>query len=110
MRIDFKTFITEQEAAPAGKPLKHLRHTEDYVIHHGHEGVATAHDHLVGIHNMLLGKNTKGISATGKGDGAPSIVTGIHPQTGKFFVASKSAFNKNPKINYSEEEIGRAHV
>lgn len=40
---------------------------------------------------------------------SPSIVFGHHPKTGKFFVASKSAFNKNPKINYTEKDIDRNH-
>lgn len=109
MIIDFKTYLSEQTAAPAGKPLKHLRHIEDYVLHHGHEGVGIADEHLRGMHDMLLGKNTRGINATGKGDGSPSMVTGIDPKTGKYFIASKSAFNKNPKLNYSEEDIERNH-
>jgi hypothetical protein len=44
-----------------------------------------------------------------KYDGSPSIVFGHHPETGKFFVASKSAFNKNPKINYTEKDIEKNH-
>lgn len=40
---------------------------------------------------------------------SPSVVFGTHPETGKFFVASKSAFNKDPKINYTEEDIDRNH-
>jgi hypothetical protein len=102
MRIDFKTFIAEQEDAPAGKPLKHLRHIEDYVLHHGHEGVGIADEHLRGMHDMLLGKKT-GLHASTKYDGAPSFVAG------KGFVATKSAFNKNPKLNYTEEDIERNH-
>ena len=43
------------------------------------------------------------------GDGAPSIVFGTHPTTKQFFVASKSAFNKNPKINYTPEDIEANH-
>lgn len=109
MRIDFKTFLTEQEAAPKGKVLKHLRHVEDYAIHGGHEGVQIADEHLRGLHDMLLGKNARGMHASTKYDGAPSIVFGQHPQTGQFFVASKSAFNKDPKINYSDEDIERNH-
>jgi Family of unknown function (DUF6267) len=108
MRIDFKTFLIEQAAAPEGKPLKHLRHIEDYVIHGGHEGVATADEHLRGMHDMLLGKKSS-LHASTKYDGAPSIVFGQHPETGKFFVASKSAFNKTPKINYTDEDIEKNH-
>jgi hypothetical protein len=44
-----------------------------------------------------------------KYDGSPSVVFGRHPETGRFFVASKSAFNKNPKINYTEEDIQKNH-
>jgi hypothetical protein len=44
-----------------------------------------------------------------KYDGSPSLVFGHHPETGKFFVASKSAFNKNPKINYTPEDIEANH-
>jgi hypothetical protein len=44
-----------------------------------------------------------------KYDGSPSIVFGHHPKTGKFFVASKSAFNKNPKINYTHKDIEKHH-
>jgi len=44
-----------------------------------------------------------------KHDGSPSIVYGHHPETGKFFVASKSAFNKNPKINYTPADIIKNH-
>jgi len=108
MRIDFKTFLTEQEEVK-GKSLKHLRHIEDYATRGGHEGVQIADEHLRGLHDMLLGKNTRGLFASTKYDGAPSIVFGTHPQTGKFFVASKSAFNKEPKINYTEEDIERNH-
>ena len=46
---------------------------------------------------------------TTKYDGSPSIVFGTHPETGRFFVASKSAFNKDPKINYTPEDIERNH-
>ena len=44
-----------------------------------------------------------------KYDGSPSIVYGHNPENGKFFVASKSAFNKNPKINYTPEDVEKNH-
>jgi hypothetical protein len=44
-----------------------------------------------------------------KYDGSPSLVYGHHPETGKFFVASKSAFNKNPKLNYTPEDVEKNH-
>lgn len=91
-----------------GKPLKHLVHLEDEIIHHGHEGAGRAADFLDHVHRHLMGQKTPAHVST-KYDGAPSIVYGTHPETGKFFVASKSAFNKDPKINYTEEDIERNH-
>ena len=44
-------------------------------------------------------------------DGAPAIVWGINPANGKFFVGTKSVFNKvKIKINHSHEEIDQNHV
>lgn len=43
-------------------------------------------------------------------DGAPAIVWGTNPATGKFFVGTKSVFNKvKIKINHSHEEIDQNH-
>jgi len=43
-------------------------------------------------------------------DGAPAIVWGTNPANGKFFVGTKSVFNKvKIKINHSHEEIDQNH-
>ena len=43
-------------------------------------------------------------------DGSPAIVWGTNPDNGKFFVGTKSVFNKRtPKINYTVEDICRNH-
>ena len=43
-------------------------------------------------------------------DGSPAIVWGTDPENGKFFVGTKSVFNKvRPKINYSVEDICKNH-
>ena len=43
-------------------------------------------------------------------DGSPAIVWGTNPDNGKFFVGTKSVFNKvRPKINYSVEDICKNH-
>jgi hypothetical protein len=104
---NFSDYLTEEEQ-PEGKALKHLTHLEDMPIHHGHVGVEVAANHLDDVHKTLMGRNTSTHIST-KYDGAPSIVFGTHPQTGQFFVASKSAFNKTPKINYTPEDIERNH-
>ena len=44
-------------------------------------------------------------------DGAPAIVWGTNPANGRFFVGTKSVFNKvKIKINHSHEEIDQNHV
>jgi hypothetical protein len=89
--------------------LKHLDHAEDLPIRHGKDGFEHLYKTLLNTHDYLSGKKPPGFSITTKYDGSPSIVFGTNPQTGQFFVASKSAFNKNPKINYSLEDIARNH-
>ena len=43
-------------------------------------------------------------------DGSPAIVWGTNPENGKFFVGTKSVFNKRtPKINYTVQDIERNH-
>ena len=44
-----------------------------------------------------------------KYDGSPAVIFGEHPENKQFFVASKSAFNKNPKINHTHEDIEKNH-
>ena len=43
-------------------------------------------------------------------DGSPAIVWGTNPETGQFFVGTKSVFNKKKiKINHDHEDIQRNH-
>lgn len=102
----FQTFITE--AASSEDKLLHLEHAEDHPINAGAEGYAHAAKTLHSVHQAMTGKS-KEASITTKYDGSPSIVFGHHPTTGQFFVASKSAFNKNPKLNYTPEDIEQNH-
>lgn len=95
------------ESADDGK-LKHLEHAEDHVINDGEHGFNHSIHVLDSVHDALLGKKN-GAKITTKYDGSPSVVFGHHPENGKFFVASKSAFNKNPKLNYTPEDISRNH-
>ena len=103
--MKFTKFLAEEAS---DDKLKHLEHVEDHVIHGGSEGFAHAFQTLNGVHDQLRGvkNNTK---ITMKYDGSPSVVFGTHPETGKFFVGSKSVFNKNPKLNYTPEDIEKNH-
>lgn len=108
--LKFNTYLIESLDI---EKLKHLEHVEDHIIHGGHEGVVHAHETLSDVLAILEGKPRKNFGQqtriTTKYDGAPSIVFGINPENGKFFVATKSAFNKNPKLNYSERDIEENH-
>lgn len=101
----FRSFLTEEVDETK---LKHLEHAEDHVINAGNEGFSHAYHNLKDVHDRLSGKKND-TKITMKYDGSPSVVFGRHPQTGRFFVASKSAFNKNPKINYTPEDIEKNH-
>jgi hypothetical protein len=105
-----KSFISflKEEATDDVRQLKHIHHAEDRPLMHGHEGFEHAFGALHQAHEHMKAK-AKNSNLTMKYDGSPSIVFGHHPKTGKFFVASKSAFNKTPKINYTEADIDKNH-
>ena len=102
----FVTFLKEE--AEEGSKLKHITHPEDRPLMHGHEGFENAHAALTQAHVHMKAGN-KNSNLTMKYDGSPAIVFGHHPTNGKFFVATKSAFNKNPKINHTEADIDKNH-
>jgi len=104
-----KTFISFlKEDTEEETKLKHIHHAEDRPLLHGEKGFEHAHNALNQAHEHIK-SGGKSSALTMKYDGSPSIVFGHHPQTGKFFVASKSAFNKNPKINYTHADIVKNH-
>lgn len=94
--------------ATSEEKLTHLEHAEDHPINAGEEGFEHAKNTLNAVHNKLLGGESD-VSVSTKFDGSPSIVFGHNPENNKFFVASKSAFNKNPKINYTAKDIDENH-
>lgn len=51
---------------------------------------------------MLSGEGGK---VNAKWDGAPAVFAGIDPSDGKFFVAKKGIFNKNPKVYKTPQDI-----
>jgi hypothetical protein len=78
----------------------HLEHPEDEILTNGLEGVKN-------ILKFLRDRNSK---LSVKWDGAPAIVWGTCPFTGRFFVGTKSVFNKKKiKINYSHYDIEVNH-
>jgi len=106
-----RTFIQHIQHIQESKSGKntHLTHIEDLVF----EGSARAEEavsFLEEIATMLSGNSKSKTNATVKWDGAPAIFCGTDPETGKFFVGSKSIFNKTPKINYTLADIRKNHT
>lgn len=56
---------------------------------------------------MLAGHEASAsrVGLTVKWDGAPAVFAGTDPTDGKFFVAKKGIFNKNPKVYKSHKDI-----
>jgi hypothetical protein len=92
----FKEFITEQKNT-------HMTHIEDKVLYGGVNGTRQAIMALRELRDMLAGKHKGSVSV--KWDGAPAIFCGQDPRDGKFFVAKKGIFNKNPKVYKTDAEI-----
>jgi hypothetical protein len=86
----------------------HLEHLEDEIINQGIDGGRGAINFLQGLRDMLKGNSNSSVNMTVKWDGAPAIFCGKHPETGQFFVAKKSLFNKTPLFYTSEKEINDA--
>ena len=88
----------------------HLEHLEDDIINNGYEGGQNAIAFLESLNEMLSGHSKSSLNLTVKWDGAPAIVCGPSPENGKFFVGTKSVFNKTPKVNYSIADIRKNHT
>ena len=87
----------------------HLEHLEDNILNGGSEGGREAVAFLRSLGSMLTqgGADTR---VTVKWDGAPAVICGTNPDNGRFFVGTKSVFNKvDPKIIYSESDVDRMY-
>jgi len=98
--IRFKQYLEEA----SGKNL-HMTHLEDAVIDGGVNGTRNVFSYIRAIRDMLAGNASAPVSLTVKWDGAPALFAGTDPSDGKFFVAKKGVFNKNPKIYKTNAEI-----
>jgi len=86
-------------------PNVHLEHIEDEIFNFGIEGGRASINFIRSLRDMLMSGSSRSVNVTVKWDGAPAIFCGKHPETGKFFVAKKSLFNKTPKFYTSIAEI-----
>ena len=92
-----------------GKANTHLTHLEELVLTQGPKGYDMARAFLLELLEELKGNVDSKVKTSVKWDGAPAIFAGINPENGKFFVGTKSIFNKVPKINYTPEDVQRNH-
>ena len=99
---DLYQFLTEDKNT-------HLEHLEDDILNNGVRGGRNAITFLYSLKDMLTGSSRRRVNVTVKWDGAPAVFAGINPENGKFFVGTKSIFNKTPKINYTNADIDANH-
>ena len=99
---NFSLFLTEDKNT-------HLEHLEDDILNSGVRGGRNAVNFLSSLKDMLRGHSKGRMNVTVKWDGAPAIFAGTNPENGKFFVGTKSIFNKTPKINYTSADIRKNH-
>ncbi len=105
--MNVKGYLEYIEESKTGKNT-HLTHLEDLVFEGGGRA-AEAVAFLEEIAKMLNGNSKSKTNSTVKWDGAPAIFCGIDPENGKFFVGTKSIFNKTPKINYTMSDVRKNH-
>lgn len=96
--IRFKKFIAESKNT-------HMEHLEDNILNNGVAGTRDSINFLRSLRDMLAGSSKSKINVTVKWDGAPAIFAGTDPTDGKFFVAKKGIFNKNPKVYKTNADV-----
>ena len=96
--LNLKDYLKEEKNV-------HMEHIEDLIFNEGVTGTRKAINFLQDLRDMLAGHSKTKITATVKWDGAPAIFAGIDPRDGKFFVAKKGIFNKNPKVYKTNADI-----
>jgi hypothetical protein len=96
--LTFKEYLVEDKNV-------HMEHLEDSILNLGVDGTRSAINFLRSLRDMLAGSSKSQVNVTVKWDGAPAIFAGIDPSDGKFFVAKKGIFNKNPKVYKTPADV-----
>jgi hypothetical protein len=98
--IRFQSYLNEATGANL-----HMTHLEDAILDGGVKGTRNVFQYLQALRDMLGGNAKAPVSLSVKWDGAPAIFAGKDPSDGKFFIAKKGLFNKNPKFYKTAQEI-----
>lgn len=96
--ITYKLFSNQDK-------VLHLPHVEELPLIEGSKGYVSAATILNNTFAKMYSNVFDETALSLKIDGAPAVVFGTHPENGKFFVGTKSVFNKKePKICYTEND------
>lgn len=107
--LEYKLFHYDYILNEAEDKNTHSTHIEDLCITHKKQGISKALGGILHIKKQFgVSKSNSMPSVTIKIDGAPAIIAGWLSDS--FFVATKSLFNKEPKINFSDEDIDANHT
>lgn len=98
----FTTFLTEAKNT-------HITHLEDDIFLSGYEGAVNSINFAKAVIKAFSSDVSRQVNMSVKWDGAPAVICGINPENGKFFVGTKSVFNKTPKINYTKADVRKNH-
>lgn len=104
--MNFLEYLNESKNPGANL---HLEHLEDNVLNRGVTGARESINFLQSLRDMMAGNSQSKVNITTKWDGAPAVICGVNPENGKFFVGTKSVFNKDGKLNYTNDDIDRNH-
>lgn len=87
--------------------IKHLSHIDEllYSTNDDRKQLLKFCNQIINAIEKQNIEDTNITELTTKIDGSVSIVFGLHPQQQKFFIGSKSVFNKTPKVNFSVDDI-----
>ena len=96
--LSFKQYLKESKNT-------HMEHLEDNILNNGVAGTRDSINFLRALRDMLDGSSKGAVNVTVKWDGAPAVFAGVDPSDGKFFVAKKGIFNKNPKVYKTNADI-----
>lgn len=96
--LTFKQYLKESKNT-------HMEHLEDNILNNGVAGTRDSINFLRALRDMLDGSSKGAVNVTIKWDGAPAVFAGVDPSDGKFFVAKKGIFNKNPKVYKTNADV-----
>lgn len=96
--LGFSQYLQEQKNT-------HMEHAEEEIFNRGVQGTRDSINALRAVRDMLAGHSAKKVDVTVKWDGAPAIFAGQDPRDGRFFVAKKGIFNKDPKVYKTPADI-----